>query len=230
VLTGVDLTSWGQDQGHVGRLGALVSAILRETGLPRLRLSSVDGVEIDEELFDLLASEERVMPHLHLSLQHGDDLILKRMKRRHRAQALALVARLKARRDVAVGADIIAGFPTEDAEAHAANLSAIAEMDIVHGHIFPYSARPGTPAALMPQVAAPVIAERAAAIARSRGRPARRLAGAPCRHRANRAGRARRHRPRRQFRPRAVPIGHGGGHAFHSPPPASPKDCWHECR
>jgi threonylcarbamoyladenosine tRNA methylthiotransferase MtaB len=141
----------------------------------------VDGVEIDEELFDLLASEERVMPHLHLSLQHGADLILKRMKRRHSRHALALVARLKARRDVAVGADIIAGFPTEDAEAHAANLSAIAEMDIVHGHIFPYSARPGTPAARMPQVAAPLIAERAAECAKP-WRPTRRLAGAPCRH------------------------------------------------
>lgn len=165
VLTGVDLTSWGQDFGL--RLGALVSTILREVPeLARLRLSSVDGVEIDEELFELLAGEARVMPHLHLSLQHGDDLILKRMKRRHsRADALDLVARLKALRpDMAVGADIIAGFPTEDEAAHQANLSIIAELAIVHGHIFPYSPRPGTPAARMPQVERHVVQARAAAL------------------------------------------------------------------
>jgi len=162
VLTGVDLTSWGQDFGL--SLGALASAILRGTALPRLRLSSVDGVEIDEELFELLAGEARMMPHLHLSLQHGADLILKRMKRRHsRAQALELVARLKARRpEVAIGADMIAGFPTEDEAAHRDNLSIIGEMGIVHGHIFPYSAREGTPAARMPQVAKSVISQRAA--------------------------------------------------------------------
>lgn len=165
VLTGVDLTSWGQDLGL--RLGALVSAILREVPeLPRLRLSSVDGVEIDEELFDLLAGEARLMPHLHLSLQHGDDLILKRMKRRHlRADAVDLVSRLKASRpDMAIGADIIAGFPTEDEAAHQANLAVIAELAIVHGHIFPYSPRPGTPAARMPQVARDVVLRRAAAL------------------------------------------------------------------
>ncbi len=161
VLTGVDLTSWGQDFGL--RLGALVTAILRDTALPRLRLSSVDGVEIDAELFELLASEARVMPHLHLSLQHGHDLILKRMKRRHsRADALRLVDSLKARRDIAIGADIIAGFPTEDEATHAANLSVIAELGIVHGHIFPYSARANTPAARMPQVASATISARAA--------------------------------------------------------------------
>lgn len=176
VLTGVDLTSWGQDLGggQELRLGALVAAILRATPVERLRLSSVDGVEIDPELFELLASEPRVMPHVHLSLQHGDDLILKRMKRRHlRRDALDLVARLKARRgDVAIGADIIAGFPTESEKAHAANLSIIAELDIMHGHIFPYSPREGTPAARMPQVARATIAERAsqlrAAVARQR--------------------------------------------------------------
>ena len=165
VLTGVDLTSWGQDFGL--RLGALVAAILRDVPeLARLRLSSVDGVEIDEELFDLLAGEARLMPHLHLSLQHGDDLILKRMKRRHsRADALDLVARLKALRpDMAIGADIIAGFPTEDETAHQANLSIIADLAIVHGHIFPYSPRPGTPAARMPQVAREMVLERAAAL------------------------------------------------------------------
>jgi threonylcarbamoyladenosine tRNA methylthiotransferase MtaB len=104
------------------------------------------------------------MPHLHLSLQHGHDLILKRMKRRHRrADALALVSRLRARRpDIAIGADLIAGFPTESAEHHAANLSIIADLGVVHGHVFPFSARPGTPAARMPQLPAPVIATRAA--------------------------------------------------------------------
>ncbi|WP_255357969.1 MiaB/RimO family radical SAM methylthiotransferase, partial [Erythrobacter sp. CCH5-A1] len=142
VLTGVDLTSWGHDLPDAPRLGALVEAILAAfPALPRLRLSSVDGIEIDEALFDLLAGEKRVMPHLHLSLQHGADLILKRMKRRHlRADAVELVARLKAQRpDIAIGADIIAGFPTEDAGHHQANLAIIDELDIVHAHVFPYS-------------------------------------------------------------------------------------------
>lgn len=165
VLTGVDLTSWGHDLPGRPQLGALVRAILdRFPALARLRLSSVDGAEVDPELFDLLAGEPRVMPHLHLSLQHGHDLILKRMKRRHsRADALALVSRLRARRpDIAIGADLIAGFPTEDTAMHAANLSIIRELDIVHGHVFPYSPRPGTPAARMPQVPRPAIAARAA--------------------------------------------------------------------
>jgi threonylcarbamoyladenosine tRNA methylthiotransferase MtaB len=124
----------------------------------------MDGVEIDPLLFDLLAHEERVMPHLHLSLQHGADLMLKRMKRRHlRADAVDLVARLKALRpDIAVGADLIAGFPTEDESHHKANLSIIDELDIVHAHIFPYSPRPGTPAARMPQLAREVVRARAA--------------------------------------------------------------------
>ena len=165
VLTGVDLTSWGHDLPDAPRLGALVAAILRACpALLRLRLSSVDGVEIDPQLLDLIAGEARVMPHLHLSLQHGADLILKRMKRRHlRHDALELVAGLRDRRpDIAIGADIIAGFPTEDEAAHAANLSIIADLGIVHGHIFPYSARAGTPATRMPQVARPIIAARAA--------------------------------------------------------------------
>lgn len=167
VLTGVDLTSWGTDLPGSPRLGALCQAILaRFPALPRLRLSSVDGAEVDEALFELLASEARMMPHVHLSLQHGDDLILKRMKRRHtRADAISLVERLRTRRsDLAVGADIIAGFPTEDAAAHAANLSIIAELRVVHGHIFPYSPRPGTPAARMPQVPPAAIKERAAGL------------------------------------------------------------------
>jgi threonylcarbamoyladenosine tRNA methylthiotransferase MtaB len=165
VLTGVDLTSWGHDLPGTPRLGVLVAAILDAfPALPRLRLSSVDGVEIDEVLFDLLAHEPRVMPHLHLSLQHGADLILKRMRRRHlRRDAVELVARLKALRpDVAIGADLIAGFPTESTEHHGDNLSIIDELDIVHAHIFPFSPRPGTPAARMPQVPRDVVKARAA--------------------------------------------------------------------
>lgn len=165
VLTGVDLTSWGHDLTGSPQLGALVDAILREFHqLVRLRLSSMDGVEIDPLLFEQLAHEKRVMPHVHLSLQHGADLMLKRMKRRHlRTDAVELVARLKALRpDIAVGADLIAGFPTEDAAHHEANLAIIDELGIVHAHIFPYSPRPGTPAARMPQVAREVVKARAA--------------------------------------------------------------------
>ena len=165
VLTGVDLTSWGHDLPGAPRLGVLVQAILDEfPALPRLRLSSVDGVEIDAALFDLLAHKARVMPHLHLSLQHGADLILKRMKRRHlRRDAVELVARLKALRpDVAVGADLIAGFPTESEAHHAENLAIIDELGIVHAHIFPFSPRPGTPAARMPPLPRAVVKARAA--------------------------------------------------------------------
>ncbi len=165
VLTGVDLTSWGQDCDPKQGLGVLVAAILKEfPSLERLRLSSVDGIEIDEALFDRIAHEPRLMPHLHLSLQHGHDMMLKRMKRRHlRADALDLVARLKAvRPDIAIGADLIAGFPTESDEHHHANLSIIDALDIVHGHIFPYSPRPGTPAARMPQLDRGLIKTRAA--------------------------------------------------------------------
>ncbi len=165
VLTGVDLTSWGHDLAGEPRLGALVEAILAAfPSLQRLRLSSVDGIEIDDRLFALLAHEPRVMPHLHLSLQHGADLMLKRMKRRHLSDdARDLVARLKALRpEVAVGADLIAGFPTEDQTHHAANLAIIDELDIVHAHIFPYSPRPGTPAARMPQLPRDVVKSRAA--------------------------------------------------------------------
>ena len=167
VLTGVDLTSWGHDLPGEPRLGTLVAAILDAfPALPRLRLSSVDGIEIDAALFELLAHEARVMPHLHLSLQHGADLILKRMKRRHlRRDAVELVARLKALRPgIAVGADLIAGFPTEDAGHNAENLAIIAELGIVHAHIFPFSPRPGTPAARMPQLPRDVVKERAAAL------------------------------------------------------------------
>jgi threonylcarbamoyladenosine tRNA methylthiotransferase MtaB len=165
VLTGVDLTSWGHDLASSPRLGMLVQAILNAfPALPRLRLSSVDGIEIDPLLFDLIAHEPRVMPHLHLSLQHGADLILKRMKRRHlRRDAVELVGQLKALRpEIAVGADLIAGFPTETGAHHAENLNIIDELDIIHAHIFPFSPRPGTPAARMPQVAREVVKARAA--------------------------------------------------------------------
>jgi threonylcarbamoyladenosine tRNA methylthiotransferase MtaB len=165
VLTGVDLTSWGGDLPGDPKLGDLVAAILGVfPALPRLRLSSLDGIEIDPLLRELIAEEPRVMPHLHLSLQSGDDLILKRMKRRHsRGQAVELVAGLKAGRpDIAIGADIIAGFPTEGDAAHQENLAIVRELGIVHGHVFPYSRRPGTPAARMPQVDAPTIKARAA--------------------------------------------------------------------
>ena len=164
VLTGVDLTSWsdgGQSLGHLVR--AILAAV---PGLPRLRLSSLDGIEIDDALFDLLTHEPRVMPHVHLSLQHGADLILKRMRRRHlRQDAVRLVERLHAARpDIAIGADLIAGFPTETPAHHAENLSIIRALPVVHGHVFPYSPRPGTPAARMPQLPPPVIAERAATL------------------------------------------------------------------
>jgi threonylcarbamoyladenosine tRNA methylthiotransferase MtaB len=170
VLTGVDLTSWGHDLPGGPRLGALVRAILDAfPALPRLRLSSLDGIEIDDELFDLIAGEPRVMPHVHLSLQHGHDLILKRMKRRHsRVDAVSLVEGLRARRpEIAVGADLIAGFPTEDEAMHAANRSIVREFGIVHGHVFPYSPRPGTPAARMPQVERSTIRRRAAELRES---------------------------------------------------------------
>jgi threonylcarbamoyladenosine tRNA methylthiotransferase MtaB len=162
VLTGVDLTSFADGDKT---LGDLVAAILaRVPTLPRLRLSSLDSVEIDPLLEEIITGEPRLMPHLHLSLQAGDDMILKRMKRRHsRAQAIALVRRLKANRpELAIGADIIAGFPTETDEMFRNSLALVEDADIVFGHIFPYSPRHGTPAARMPQVAASVAKDRAA--------------------------------------------------------------------
>ena len=186
VLTGVDVTSWGHELADRPPLGRLVRAVLDAfPQLSRLRMSSLDGVEIDAELFELLADEPRVMPHLHLSLQHGHDLILKRMKRRHsRADAIALLERLRDRRpDLATGADLIAGFPTEDEAMHQANRSIIHELNIVHGHIFPYSPRPGTPAARMPQLDAATIRGRAAElrqdVAELRGRWLAGLIGKP---------------------------------------------------
>ena len=154
ILTGVDLTSYGGDLPGKPGLGQLVERILTHVpGLARLRLSSLDSIEVDDRLFDLIVSEPRIMPHIHLSLQSGDDMILKRMKRRHaRADAIRLVERLKkARPAIAIGADIIAGFPTEDEAMFANSLSLLDACDIVFGHIFPYSPRPGTAAARMPQ-------------------------------------------------------------------------------
>ena len=165
VLTGVDLTSYGPDLPGAPTLGQLVERILNHVPkLERLRLSSLDSIEIDDRLFMLITEEARVMPHLHLSLQAGDDMVLKRMKRRHsRAQAVAIVDRLKAARpDIAIGADLIAGFPTESAAMFANTLALIDDCDIVHAHIFPYSSRDGTPAALMPQVETEVRKTRAA--------------------------------------------------------------------
>lgn len=162
VLTGVDLTSYGDLAGD--SLGLLVERVLNAVpALPRLRLSSLDPIEIDDRLFDLITGEARMMPHLHLSLQAGDDMILKRMKRRHlRADAIQLVQRVKAARpDVAVGADLIAGFPTETEAMFLNGLRIVDECDIVFGHIFPYSPRRGTPAARMPQVEPEVVRARA---------------------------------------------------------------------
>jgi threonylcarbamoyladenosine tRNA methylthiotransferase MtaB len=164
VLTGVDITSWGSDLPGGPTLGQLVARILKlAPDLPRLRLSSIDAAEIDADLMRCLGNEERLQPHLHLSLQAGDDMILKRMKRRHsRQQSLDLIAAVRAvRPDVAFGADLIAGFPTETEEMFANTLSLIDEGALSYLHVFPYSARPGTPAAKMPPVNGKVIKDRA---------------------------------------------------------------------
>ena len=165
VLTGVDLTSWGADFDGAPTLGQLVGRILKLVPeLPRLRLSSIDAAEIDAELMACLANEPRLMPHLHLSLQSGDDLILKRMKRRHlRADALRLTEDVRrVRPDTAFGADFIAGFPTETEGAFDNTVRLVEEAGLSFLHVFPYSARPGTPAARMPAVAGAVVKERAA--------------------------------------------------------------------
>ncbi len=167
VLTGVDITGYGGDLPGRPSLGQLCRRLLAQVPeLPRLRLSSVDPVEIDEELYRLLAEEPRLMPHLHLSVQAGADLILKRMKRRHlRADVLACVARARAARpDLVFGADLIAGFPTESEAAFKETLDLVEEAGLTHLHVFPYSERPGTPAARMPQVPKPLRKERAAAL------------------------------------------------------------------
>ena len=167
VLTGVDLTSWGADLPATPRFGDLVMRILKLVpDLPRLRISSIDSIEADDNLMQAIATEPRLMPHLHLSLQHGDDLILKRMKRRHlRDDAIRFTEdALKLRPEMTFGADIIAGFPTET-EAHFANsLKLVDDCQLTWLHVFPYSAREGTPAARMPAVNGAAIKERAAAL------------------------------------------------------------------
>jgi len=164
VLTGVDVTSYGPDLPGGPTLGQLIERILRHVpDLPRLRLSSLDCIEMDDRLFDIATGEPRFMPHLHMSFQAGDDLILKRMKRRHsRSDAVETVARLKEKRpEIAIGADLIAGFPTESDEMAGNTLRLVDECDIVMGHIFPFSPKRGTPAARMPQVPPAIAKERA---------------------------------------------------------------------
>jgi len=165
VLTGVDLTAYGADLPGTPSLGQMVRRLLAAVPeIERLRLSSLDPAEIDGELWRLLAEEKRLMPHLHLSLQAGDDLILKRMRRRHsRAEAIAVARRVRAvRPEVALGADLIAGFPTETEDMFRRSLDLVAECGLAFVHVFPYSARPGTPAARMPPIPDPVVKERAA--------------------------------------------------------------------
>lgn len=165
VLTGVDVTSWGRDLGPEQSFGGLVKRLLREVeGLERLRLSSIDQAETDPDLLAAFAEEERLMPHLHLSLQSGSDLILKRMKRRHsRADAIGFAAEVRRLRpDIALGADLIAGFPTETEPHFNDTLSLVDECGLAFLHVFPYSPRPGTAAARMPQVDSAIVRERAA--------------------------------------------------------------------
>jgi threonylcarbamoyladenosine tRNA methylthiotransferase MtaB len=167
VLTGVDITSWGSDLPGRPRLGALVREILRALPrLQRLRLSSIDPAEPDSQLMDVLASEPRLMPHLHLSAQHGDDTILKRMKRRHLARDVVRFCDEARRRrpDVVFGADLIAGFPTEDEAAHDATLRLIDRAGLTYLHVFPFSPRAGTPAARMPPLDGKLIRKRANAL------------------------------------------------------------------
>ncbi|HLS58459.1 MAG TPA: tRNA (N(6)-L-threonylcarbamoyladenosine(37)-C(2))-methylthiotransferase MtaB [Paracoccaceae bacterium] len=165
VLTGVDLTSWGADLEGTPRLGELVLAVLRAVpDLPRLRLSSIDSIEADPALMEAIASEKRLMPHLHLSLQAGDDLILKRMKRRHlRDDAIRFCEEARRLRpEIVFGADIIAGFPTETEAMFRRSLDLVEECGLTWLHVFPFSPRPGTPAARMPQVPGREVRERAA--------------------------------------------------------------------
>jgi threonylcarbamoyladenosine tRNA methylthiotransferase MtaB len=165
VLTGVDLTSWGADLPGLPRLGDLVMRILRlAPDLARLRISSIDSIEVDEALMTAIATEQRLMPHLHLSLQSGDDLILKRMKRRHlRVDAIRFCAEARRLRpDIVFGADLIAGFPTETEEMFQHSVDLIAECGLTFLHVFPFSPRQGTPAARMPAVPKPLVKDRAA--------------------------------------------------------------------
>ncbi|MEP1613597.1 MAG: tRNA (N(6)-L-threonylcarbamoyladenosine(37)-C(2))-methylthiotransferase MtaB [Roseobacter sp.] len=177
VLTGVDLTSWGADLPASPQLGDLVMRILKLIpDLQRLRISSIDSIEVDDNLMQAIATESRLMPHLHLSLQHGDDMILKRMKRRHlRDDAIRFTQEAKKLRpDMTFGADIIAGFPTETDAMFENALNMVSECDLTWLHVFPYSAREGTPAARMPAVDGKLIKERAARL-RSAGEKQERL-------------------------------------------------------
>jgi threonylcarbamoyladenosine tRNA methylthiotransferase MtaB len=165
VLTGVDLTSWGADLPAQPRLGDLVLRILKLVpDLPRLRISSIDSIEADAALMQAIATEPRLMPHLHLSLQAGDDLILKRMKRRHlRDDAIRFCEEARRlRSDMVFGADIIAGFPTETEEMFAQSVKLVEDCGLTFLHVFPFSPRKGTPAARMPQVKGPTVKDRAA--------------------------------------------------------------------
>ena len=164
VLTGVDLTSWGADLPGEPRLGDLVRRILKLTSIPRLRISSIDSIEADPELIEAIATESRLMPHLHLSLQAGDDLILKRMKRRHlRDDAIRFCEEIRSLRpEMVFGADIIAGFPTETEAMFQRSLDLVQDCGLTFLHVFPFSPRKGTPAARMPQVKGPEIKDRAA--------------------------------------------------------------------
>ncbi len=171
VLSGVDLTSWGADLEGAPKLGKLLAAILTQVPeLKRLRLSSIDSIEADDELIEIISGEIRLMPHLHLSLQHGDNMILKRMKRRHsRDHSIRFCEDLRARRkDMVFGADIIAGFPTETDEMFENSLRIVDECGLTFLHVFPYSPRPGTPAAKMPPVDRDVV-KRRAALLRAKG-------------------------------------------------------------
>jgi threonylcarbamoyladenosine tRNA methylthiotransferase MtaB len=171
VLSGVDLTSWGADLESAPKLSVLLQAILKSVpDLKRMRLSSIDSIEADAALIDILVSEPRIMPHLHLSLQSGDNMILKRMKRRHaREDSVAFCAELRARRkDMVFGADIIAGFPTETDGMFENSLKLVDDCGLTFLHVFPYSPRPGTPAARMPMVEKEVI-KRRAALLRAKG-------------------------------------------------------------
>ena len=173
VLSGVDVTSYGADLPGQPRLGQMVRRLLASVPeLPRLRLSSIDVAEIDDDLLHLIAEEPRLMPHLHLSLQAGDDMILKRMKRRHsRGQAIEFCRTVRALRpDVVFGADLIAGFPTETDAMFANSLALVEECDLAHLHVFPYSPRPETPAARMPQLPRDVVKNRAAQLREAGGK------------------------------------------------------------
>ena len=171
VLSGVDLTSWGADLEGAPKLGRLLTRLLKDVPhLKRLRLSSIDSIEADAELIEVITGEPRLMPHLHLSLQSGDNMILKRMKRRHsREHTIEFCDRLRAKRpDIVFGADIIAGFPTETDAMFENSLGIIDECGLTYLHVFPYSSRPGTPAARMPEISRDVV-KRRAALLRAKG-------------------------------------------------------------